>query len=90
LRRFDSEAAIELPDVMLAQKGIRRLHRPDSTQAQFLRQPALPGAEAWFAAPRACGEYAGIMRTPNWRSARPTCVSRSWSTASPALAVSQK
>src|ERR1017187_8552952 len=36
---------------MLAQKGIRRHHRPHPTQAQFLRQPALPGAEAAFTAP---------------------------------------
>src|SRR5690349_7651979 len=36
----DLEAAIELPDVMLTQKGIRRRHRPDSTQSQFLRQPS--------------------------------------------------
>jgi hypothetical protein len=43
------EAAIELSDVMLAQKGIRRLHRPDPMQPQFLRQPALPGAKAAFA-----------------------------------------
>jgi len=36
LCRFDLEAAIKLGDVMLAQEGIRRLHRSDPTQAQML------------------------------------------------------
>ena len=56
LRAGHLEAAIELGDVMLTQERIRRRYRPNPTQPEFLRQPPLPGAEAAFAASRACGE----------------------------------
>jgi hypothetical protein len=40
--------------------------------------------------PRACGEYAGIICTPNSFIARPTCVNRCLSTFSPAFGVTKK
>src|ERR1017187_1283926 len=90
LRRCYLEAAIELPDVMLAQKDVRRLHRPDPTQAQFLRQPALPGAEAAFAPSprlrRVGGNHAYSQLAQRPPHLRETVVVH----ASPALVVSQK
>ena len=53
----DLEAAIEFSDVMLAQKGIRPLHRPDPLRAAV---PAATGPARCLKlrslSPRACGE----------------------------------
>src|SRR5579863_6073718 len=43
LRRLYSEPAVELGHVLFAQEAIRCFHRSDGSQAQFLRQPPLPG-----------------------------------------------
>jgi hypothetical protein len=40
--------------------------------------------------PRACGEYAAIICTPNSFIARPTCVRRCLSTFSPSFTVTKK
>ena len=47
--RRHRELLIELGDVTLAQKAIGVLQCDDPGQAQFLRQPPLPGSEAAFA-----------------------------------------
>src|SRR5258706_14685205 len=47
----DSEALIELRDVVLAQEPIGFLQGDDTSQSQLLWQPSLPGAKAALAAP---------------------------------------
>src|ERR1700758_1157975 len=46
------KTAVELGHVLLQQKGIGRSQCRDPSQRQFLRQPALPGAEVAFTASR--------------------------------------
>ena len=55
------EAAVELGDIVLAQKTVGCLQGGDPIQPELLRQASLPGGEVAFRAPRACGEYAGII-----------------------------
>ena len=47
LRRY-CEGSVVKGDPLLAEKFIRRCHRGDSFQPQFLRQAALPGTEKSF------------------------------------------
>src|SRR5260370_20073060 len=46
----DSEALIELRDVLLAQTAVGFFQRSDAVQSQLLGQPSLPGAKAPLAA----------------------------------------
>src|SRR5258708_5793680 len=47
----DTEALVELGDVLLAQKAIDLLQGSDAVQSQLLRQLSLPGAKPALAAP---------------------------------------
>src|ERR671930_963893 len=46
----DLKTAVELGDVIFAEKPVRRFRRSQLTQPQLLRQAALPGAEVALAA----------------------------------------
>src|SRR6516164_1390033 len=50
LCRRHLKAAVELADILLPQKSVGLVQGRDPLQPQFLRQPALPGAEAALAA----------------------------------------
>src|SRR5271157_3424985 len=49
LGRRHLKAAVELADILLPQKLIRRLQPGDPVQPQLRRQPSLPGSEAALA-----------------------------------------
>src|SRR5258708_30285853 len=53
LRRPHLKAAIELGDVVFAEKSIGPFHSAYPMQPQLLRQPPLPGAKVTFTAPAA-------------------------------------
>src|SRR5580698_3880611 len=90
LRGRHTEPSVELLDVPLPQKGIGTLYSGDpATRSSCGNRPCqVPKLRS--DRPRACGEYAAIICTPNSFIARPTCVRRCLSTFSPSFTVTKK
>src|SRR4051812_6199013 len=86
----NGELTVESVNVVLAQESVGLFPSADAGQPQFLGQASLPSAEIRSDRPRAWGEYAGIICTPNSFNALPTCVKRCLSTGPPAFGVRKK
>jgi hypothetical protein len=67
LRGPHLKTAVELSDVVLSQKNVRRFQRRDPLQSQFLRQSSLSGSKVAFTAAsrlrRVCGNHLNVQFT---------------------------